>query len=41
MLSTTEEWGEETLRSMQVNVLADGLFDAATWIFIAEARAPK
>lgn len=35
MLSTTERFGAENLANMQVNVMADGLFHVATWIFAA------
>ena len=35
MLSTTERWGEPTVANLQINVTADGLFHAATWLFVA------
>jgi uncharacterized membrane protein len=35
MLSTTDEWGARTVRDIEVNVMADGLFHAATWVFVA------
>lgn len=35
MLSTTDELGEKTLANMEVNVMADGLFHAVTWVLVA------
>lgn len=35
MLSSTERWPRTTLEGMEANMLADGLFHAATWIFVA------
>jgi uncharacterized membrane protein len=39
MLSTTDEWGGNTVDDLQVNVVADGLFHAATWLFVAAGIA--
>ena len=35
MLSTTSEWSAGTVHDLEVNVLADGLFHAATWLLVA------
>jgi uncharacterized membrane protein len=35
MLSTTDEWGAETVQDLEVNMFADGLFHAVTWLFTA------
>jgi uncharacterized membrane protein len=35
LLSTTDEWSAETVDDLEVNVLADGLFHAVTWVFVA------
>lgn len=35
MLSSTDRWPATTLEGMQANMLADGLFHAATWILVA------
>ena len=34
MLSDTERWPTTTLRNLEINVLADGLFHVATWVFV-------
>lgn len=34
MLSETEEWNPTTLDDLQVNVVADGLFHAVTWLSV-------
>ena len=39
MLSTTDKWGEATVRDLEVNVMADGIFHAATWLFVAAGVA--
>lgn len=35
MLSETDEYGGGTLGDMEVNVMADGFFHAATWVLVA------
>lgn len=35
MLSSTERWPASTVEGMERNILADGLFQAATWILVA------
>jgi uncharacterized membrane protein len=35
MLSATERWSPTTIENMEANMLADGLFHAATWILVA------
>jgi uncharacterized membrane protein len=35
MLSSTDRWPTTTLEGMERNMLADGLFHAATWILVA------
>ena len=35
MLSSTERWPTTTLRNLEVNVIADGIFHAATWVLVA------
>ncbi|HEU4449673.1 MAG TPA: DUF2243 domain-containing protein [Gaiellaceae bacterium] len=35
MLSSTERWPRTTLEGMEANMLADGLFHTATWVFVA------
>ena len=35
MLSQTEQFPPNSLGNLQANVLADGLFHAATWLFVA------
>lgn len=39
MLSTTEEWGARTVDDVEINVMADGIFHAVTWIFVAAGLA--
>ncbi len=39
LLSTTDRWGPETLPNLEANVLADGVFHAATWIAVAVGLA--
>jgi uncharacterized membrane protein len=34
MLSSTERWPTTTLENMETNMLADGLFHAATWMLV-------
>jgi uncharacterized membrane protein len=34
MLSSTDRWPATTLEGMESNMLADGLFHAATWILV-------
>jgi uncharacterized membrane protein len=34
MLSSTERWPNTTLRGLERNMLADGLFHAATWLLV-------
>jgi uncharacterized membrane protein len=34
MLSSTDRWPATTLEGMERNMLADGLFHAATWILV-------
>jgi uncharacterized membrane protein len=34
MLSSTERWPDTTLRGLERNMLADGLFHAATWLLV-------
>jgi len=35
MLSDTARWPRTTLENMEANMLADGLFHAATWVLVA------
>jgi uncharacterized membrane protein len=35
MLSSTERWPDTTLKGMEANMRADGLFHAATWVLVA------
>jgi uncharacterized membrane protein len=35
MLSGTERWSRTTIENMEANMLADGLFHAATWVLVA------
>jgi uncharacterized membrane protein len=35
MLSSTDRWPATTLEGMERNMLADGLFHAATWVLVA------
>jgi uncharacterized membrane protein len=35
MLSSTARWPRTTLEGMEANMLADGLFHAAAWMFVA------
>lgn len=35
MLSSTERWPTTTVENLEANMLADGLFHAATWAFVA------
>jgi uncharacterized membrane protein len=35
MLSSTDRWPATTVEGMEANMLADGLFHAATWILVA------
>ncbi|HEX2045592.1 MAG TPA: DUF2243 domain-containing protein [Gaiellaceae bacterium] len=35
MLSSTDRWPTTTLEHLETNMLADGLFHAATWILVA------
>lgn len=35
MLSTTDSYRPTTMENMETNMLADGLFHAATWLFVA------
>ncbi len=39
LLSTTERWGRDTVPALEANVLADGLFHAATWLAVAVGLA--
>jgi uncharacterized membrane protein len=34
MLSSTERWPTTTLKGMEANMRADGLFHAATWVLV-------
>lgn len=39
MLSTTDEFGAETLSNMEANVTADGFFHVVTWVLVAVGLA--
>lgn len=39
MLSETDEYGGGTLGDLEVNVMADGVFHAATWVLVAAGLA--
>ncbi len=39
MLSETDEYGGGTLADMEINVMADGFFHAATWVLVAVGLA--
>lgn len=39
MLSSTERWPTTTLRNLEINVIADGLFHAATWVAVVAGLA--